>query len=198
MTKTFEEIKYIMKGVKLITDSTIEDASKIFKKVKNKGIGKTCNSEIFNAVIIYCAVRINDIPLTLSEILEINSLFPDSERFFFKLYKKVKKELNLNIPLIKPESFVPRICSNLNLTDPYIETYSYLIFEKSKKRGLNDGKNPIAFILACVYISCLLRNCRKSQREMVSACGYIISESSIRKNYKKILEELGLYNEFKN
>jgi transcription initiation factor TFIIB len=64
------------------------------------------------------------------------------------------------------------------------------IVEQSRNAGLNSGKGPSGIAAAALYISSLMVNDKKSQRDIAEVAG--ITEVTLRNRYKELSENLNI------
>ncbi len=101
--------------------------------------------------------------------------------------KLIMKELKIQVT--HQDLSIPSICSKLNLP-PNIEIYCYDLLEKIKVKKIFPPSKSHSITAAVIYISCIMNNNKKSQREIAAAIR--VSEVSLRNKYKTIVNKLKL------
>ena len=89
----------------------------------------------------------------------------------------------------KPESYVPRFISDLDLSDES-ERRSRELIEAAREDGVLSGKSPVGLAAAAVYAGSLLSNEKVTQSQVSEVAS--ISEVTIRNRYKELLEAEGM------
>lgn len=163
-----------------------ESASQIYRNALNKKLirGRTIEGVISAAIYIAC--RQCKIPRTFSEIACESS---SSKKEIARTYRFLARELNIKLTPISPIDYIPRFASELKLSEQS-QVKAIKIVEKSKNEGLNNGKGPSGIAAAALYISSLMENDRKSQRDIAEVAG--ITEVTLRNRYKELSENLNL------
>lgn len=163
-----------------------ESAAKVYRNaLDNKLIrGRTIEGVVSSSIYIAC--RQCKIPRTLSEIAGESSL---TRKQLARTYRFLARELNIKLDPVSPVDYIPRFASELNISEQS-QAKAIRIVEESKDAGLNSGKGPGGIAAAALYISTLLDNEKKSQRDIAEVAG--ITEVTLRNRYKELSENLNL------
>lgn len=102
-----------------------------------------------------------------------------------RTYRYIIRELGLEVAPAKPESYVPRFCSEFSLPDE-TERRARELIEGARDGGILSGKSPIGIAAAAVYAASLLRDHEVTQSQVSEVAD--ISEVTIRNRYKELLE----------
>lgn len=133
---------------------------------------------------IYAACRMRRNPRSLSEVSGHSKL---TKKELGKSYKKLVKNLNLNIPIANPYDYLSRITSSLGMTTiAYIKAYE--IIKLAKEENLTISRDPNGIAAAAVYISGLLQK-EKRYQETISRVSNV-PVITLRTNYKLIIKKL--------
>lgn len=140
---------------------------------------------------LYAACRRHEVPRTLDELSEASGI---DKKEIGRTYRFVTRELGLSIMPSNPIDYVSRFASALKLT-PESQSRAIKILEQAQAHELTSGRGPTGIAAAALYVSALIHNERRTQREVADVAG--VTEVTIRNRYKELLEELGLEKEVK-
>ena len=166
--------------------SVRESASLIYRKaLENKLIrGRTVEGVV--CASIYIACRQHKIPRTLAEIASESSA---SKKEIGRTYRFIMRELHIKLAPTSPSDYIPRFATALELPDES-QVKAIKIVEKSRSKGLLNGKGPNGVAAAALYIASLMLNYGKSQRDIAEVAG--VTEVTLRNCYKELSENLNL------
>ena len=91
---------------------------------------------------------------------------------------------------VDPKKYVPRFCSELNLSEE-VQTKANEIIETTAEEGLLSGKSPTGYAAAAIYAASLLCNEKKTQREVADVAQ--VTEVTIRNRYQEQIEAMGIH-----
>ena len=146
--------------------------------------GRTVECVVLSSVYIAC--RQCKIPRTLSEVACESSI---TRKQLARTYRFLARELNIKLTPISPVDYIPRFASELNMSDQS-QAKAVKIVEQSRDAGLNSGKGPSGIAAAALYISSLMVNDKKSQRDIAEVAG--ITEVTLRNRYKELSENVNI------
>ncbi|MHC1579534.1 MAG: hypothetical protein ACXQTZ_02615, partial [Candidatus Alkanophagales archaeon] len=104
-----------------------------------------------------------------------------------KIYRFLRKELEIRLPVASPAEYINRFCKRLKLKDETREKAMEIVRE-AVKREIISGKGPIGVAAAAIYIASILCNDKRTQKDVASATG--VTEVTIRNRYKELVNEL--------
>ncbi|MBL7169652.1 MAG: transcription initiation factor IIB [Candidatus Aenigmarchaeota archaeon] len=169
--------------------SVHEKVGRYYEEAVDKGLVRGRSIESVIAALVYGVSRQFQTPRTLDEIAEASGL---EKRDIGRTYRYIARELKIRILPADPQTFVPRFCSMLNLSDR-VQAEASKILRKAKKLDITSGKGPTGVAAAAIYIACVLVGEKRTQREVASIVN--VTEVTIRNRYKEIVEKLGLEKE---
>ncbi len=174
-----------------LPDIIVDEASKIYRDALDKGLTRGRSIESIAAAALYAACRIHGAPHTIQKIIEAmkGSVDPEVKRDVSRSYRLIVRDLNLKIPVRRPEDFVYTIINALGLPEKVADEAINIIRE-ARKRGLTAGKDPNGMAGAAVYLAALRHGIRKTQKEIANVAG--VTEVTIRNRYKEIMKLLNL------
>ena len=78
---------------------------------------------------------------------------------------------------------------------PKTQNNSLKVLKKADVSELTSGRGPAGIAAAALYVSALLNDEKKTQREVADVAG--ITEVTIRNRYKELIERLGIEDKLK-
>ena len=184
------EMKRVSSYLKL-PGAVEEEAARIYTLSVQNGLVRGRSMESVVAGALYAAWRRNEIPRTLDELSDASGI---DKKEIGRTYRFVTRSLNIRILPSNPIDYIPRFASSLKLT-PATQSKAVDILEKAQKAELTSGRGPTGIAAASLYVSALMNNEKRTQREVADVAG--VTEVTIRNRYKELLRELNLKDEVK-
>ncbi len=163
-----------------------ETAAMVYRKAVNKNLIRGRSIEGVVAASLYAACRQCNVPRTLDEIAGASRV---GRKEIGRTYRFMTRELKLKLMPTRPEDYISRFCSELKLTGE-VQTRAMEILSEAAKKELTSGRGPTGVAAASIYISSILCNARRTQREVADVAG--VTEVTIRNRYKELTEKLGI------
>jgi transcription initiation factor TFIIB len=162
-----------------------ETASVIYRRALNDDLLPGRSIEGVATSALYAAARQARTPRSLDEVANVSRVERDE---IARTYRYVARELGLEVEPTDPSSYVPRFCSDLDLSEA-VERRARELLEDARKAGLHSGKSPVGLAAAAVYAASLLVDERVTQSEVSDVAN--VSEVTIRNRYHEILDAGG-------
>lgn len=169
-----------------IPQNVREVASVVYREALNQDLIRGRSIEGVATACLYAACRLEDIPRSLEEIEKAARV---ERKEIGRTYRYLSKELGLEMEPVDPKQYIPRYCSELDLSET-VEAEAKRIIDVSKEAGLLSGKSPTGFAAAAIYAAALLCNEKKTQREVAEVAN--VTEVTIRNRYQEQIKALGL------
>ena len=166
-----------------------EKVAKQYERAANESLVRGRSTESIISALLYTTCREHGAPRTLDEISKASGI---SRRDIGKTYRYISRKLTIRILPAKPQDYVPRFGSLLNLTEK-VQVRAVKILDQATNFDVTSGKGPIGVASAALYIAAVLEGEKKTQREVADAIG--VTEVTIRNRYKEIVEKLGIKDE---
>jgi len=163
-----------------------ETAAMIYRKAVNKNLIRGRSIEGVVAASLYAACRQCDVPRTLDEVANASRV---GRKEIGRTYRFMTRELKLKLMPTRPQDYVSRFCSELKLSGE-AQAKAMDILKDASKKELTSGRGPTGVAAAAIYISSILCNERRTQREVADVAG--VTEVTIRNRYKELTEKLGI------
>lgn len=163
-----------------------EESARVYNFVLQRGLVRGRSMESVIAACIYAACRSYNIPRTLDEI----SIASEIERKEIgRTYRFIIRKMGIKVKPSSPKDYISRFASTLHLS-PKSQNGALEILDKAEISELTSGRGPAGIAAAALYVSALLNDEKKTQREVADVAG--ITEVTIRNRYKELLDRLKL------
>jgi transcription initiation factor TFIIB len=159
-----------------------ETASVIYRRALSEDLLPGRSIEGVATASVYAAARQAGTPRSLDEIARVSRV---DKMELTRTYRYIVRELGLEVAPAKPESYVPRFISDLDLSDES-ERRARELIDAAREDGVLSGKSPVGLAAAAVYAGSLLSNEKVTQSQVSEVAS--ISEVTIRNRYKELLE----------
>mgnify|MGYP003150243676 CR=1 FL=1 len=160
------------------------EAANIYRKAVDAQLIRGRSIEGVVAASLYAACRMCDVPRTLDEIaLGTRTGRKEIARNWTTLRKRLPALRRIRNP--SPESFLERFGNQLKLSIPTTQRARDLL-TVCFDGGIDQGKNPVGIVAACIYIACNELEEKRTQREIAQSLN--ITEVTIRNRYKEALK----------
>ncbi|PSP16074.1 transcription initiation factor IIB 3 [Halobacteriales archaeon QH_10_67_13] len=167
--------------------SVREVASVIYRRALNEDLIRGRSIEGVATAALYAACRKEGIPRSLEEISEVSRV---ERKEIGRTYRYISQELGLEMKPVDPKKYVPRFCSQLELSEE-VESKAAEIIKTTAEKGLLSGKSPTGYAAAAIYAASLLCNEKKTQREVADVAQ--VTEVTIRNRYQEQIEAMGIH-----
>ncbi len=183
LKRAFSEL-YRLKDKLSLSDSVVEKAAYIYRKVVYKKLvrGRSISAVIGSA--LYAACRETNTPRTLKEIAETMNI---KKGDLAANYRLLVKTFDLKMPVVDSVQNVARIASKIGLSEK-TKRHAIEILRKAEENKISSGKNPMGLAAAALYAACVTNGENKTQRDFAEASN--ITDMTIRNRYKGLLELL--------
>ena len=168
-----------------------DEASRIYNFVLQRSLVRGRSMESVIAACIYAACRSYNIPRTLDEISNASEV---ERKEIGRTYRFIIRKIGLKVTPSSPKDYISRFGSTLHLS-PRSQNEALKILNKPEIFELTSGRGPAGIAAAALYVSALLNDEKKTQREVADIAG--ITEVTIRNRYKELLDKLDLEEKIK-
>jgi transcription initiation factor TFIIB len=115
-------------------------ASVIYRRALEEDLIRGRSIEGVATACLYAACRQEGIPRSLEEIADVSRV---ERKEIGRTYRYVAQELSLEMEPVDPEQYVPRFCSELDLTEE-VQSKANEIIRSTAEKGLLSGKSSTA------------------------------------------------------
>jgi transcription initiation factor TFIIB len=159
-----------------LPDSVAENASYIYRKAMQKKITIGRSAKALMCASVYAACRQNVIPRSITDISQSANI---SKKEISRAYRTLIEGLGLTVGNCTATEFVAKIANEAKISEKTSRGAIELLQQLTKK-GISDGKNPIVFAAAALYLSCVLNGEQRTQAEISKASGTTATAIRIR------------------
>jgi transcription initiation factor TFIIB len=169
----------------------IDDAMRLHKRLSEAKSFRGLNRDGIIAATIYVAARINDYPRSVKEIANIFHLDVTSAtkgcknalEIINNLEKDMDNKEKTNFGRTKPEAFIERFCSKLNINNELTKLCKFISM-KIEKNNIMPENTPHSIAAGIVYFICQICSLNINKRDIKNVSE--ISEVTINKCFKKM------------
>ena len=149
-----------------IPNSIIEEAKAIYKKANDIKILRGNNRAGLIATSVYMACKNNGVPRSTKEIA---AFFNIKQHVISKSCKYFQAILKTNLQSTKPEDFIARFGSKINLTPKQKEICLFVIY-KSEEMDIVSNHTPPSIAAAVIYTCNIWFNWNICKKDIANAC----------------------------
>lgn len=163
-----------------------ELAALLYRKSIIRKLVRGRSIEAMVAATLYAACRIRLKPRPLDEVADASRV---DRKKLGQCYRLLLRSLNVRIPLSNPVDYISRFACDLKLSSP-VQLRTVEILNQSRAIGLTIGRDPLGLAAAAIYISSIMLDERRTQREIAEVAR--VTEVTVRNRYKEIVKRLGI------
>ncbi len=163
----------------------VEDtACMIYRKALKEKLIKGKSIEELVAGSVYFAIRKHKLPVKLSEVAKGVGM---NKKMVWRAYRRLVIGLEDYVEPPNITRYLNKLCESFKLYGE-AEGTAHKICSIAKEVGVARGRDPYAVAGASAYISSILYNQKKTQKEIARVAG--TTEVTLRKRYKELAREL--------
>jgi len=166
--------------------SVREIASMLYRRALSEDLIRGRSIESISTAALYTACRQEGIPRSLDELTEVSRI---EYKEIARAYRYVCQELGLEMRPVDPKKYIPRFCSQLDVSRR-VQSKATEIIDTSAENGLLSGKSPTGFAAAAIYTASLLCDEKKTQKEIADVAQ--VTEVTIRNRYQEQIQLMGV------
>ena len=163
-----------------ISQSIIEDAKGLYKKISETKITRGANRNGLIASSIYMSCKNNNVPRSAKEIATIFNLDITTMTRGCKKFHEIMKQTK--VVCTSPSDFIIRFCSKLNKPD-IVDTCIHIV-KMADYYSIVSENAPPSIAAGSIYLCCHVYKHNVTKKNISKACE--ISEVTINKCYKKL------------
>lgn len=169
-----------------LADDVRETAAAIYRRAVKQNMIRGRSIEGVAAASVYAATRVRHTPRTLGDLAAVTRV---KKKEIGRIYRIMMRYLQLGIMPSRPEEYVSAFCSRLKVTAE-TKALAMKILKKADQAGIVSGKGPTGEAAAAIYVACIFRHEKRTQRDIATVAG--ITEVTIRNRYKELGERIDL------
>lgn len=132
-----------------LSNALRDQACQLFRSAQNEELLHGRAIESIAAASIYAVCRCNQHPLIIEDVVTIAR---NGRSRILNAYSTLNRELELPIPPTHPQTYIPRLISQLDLSND-IQQKATEIATKEESTLYLRGCNPVGIAAACIYIA---------------------------------------------
>ena len=169
-----------------LTKSVHQEAVNVYRDAVDLQLIRGRSIEGMVAASIYTACRIRGVPRSLDEVADLTRT---GRKEIARNYNTLKKNIVRlkRMPPTTPDQYLKRYIFALNLSLK-VQNRANDLLKTCFDGGMNQGRNPIGVVAACIYIACVDCDERRTQRQIARKLE--ITEVTIRNRYKEAMSIL--------
>lgn len=141
--------------------STRETASVIYRRALDEDLLRGRSIEGMSSAAVYAAARQAGIPRSLDEVESVSRV---EQLRITRAYRYIARELGLEIGPADPLDYIPRLASDLDLSDEAEQrSHDLLTTVIETDESYLSGKNPVGLAASSIYAGALLANEKVTQ-----------------------------------
>lgn len=166
-----------------------EVASVMYRQALKKDLIRGRSIEGVATAALYAACRQENLPRSLEEVASVSRV---ERKEIGRTYRYVSQELGLEMEPVDPSQYVPRYCTELDVSSE-VERKAVDIIERTAEKGLLSGKSPTGYAAAAIYTASLLCRENRTQKEVAEVAQ--VTEVTIRNRYQEQIDAIGITEE---
>lgn len=165
-----------------LPSSTREVASTIYRRALEANLIKGHSIESMASASLYGAARQQGMPRSLDEFETVSRV---GRTKIQRSYRRVARELGLEIEPADPRTYTKRFCSELDLSAE-TERRAVDLLDAATAANFHSGKSPVSLAAAAVYAASRMTNEARTQEAVGEVAQ--VSEITIRARYQELVE----------
>ncbi|MAZ97683.1 MAG: transcription initiation factor IIB [Flavobacteriales bacterium] len=161
-----------------------QEAANVYKKTLEAGLIRGRSIQGAAAASLYIACQLCGVPRTLDEVAQKLKL---GRKEIGRTVRTIKRELKMKPMTTKPEQYIDRFCSDLQLRSEVV-AQCHKWMEEIKRLELDSGRGPVGIAASLIYMASIIKGQNRTQREIADVTN--VTEVTIRNRYKELAAAL--------
>jgi transcription initiation factor TFIIB len=183
LMKAFEQLDRLKEKLGL-SDTIIEKAAYIYRKIQERGLIRGRTIEGILAAAVYSACREMETTRTIKDIAATSNL---KHKTVARSYKILVFELDIKVPIVDPMKCIARVANKLKISEK-TKYQAMNLMEEVIDKEITAGKYPSSIAATVLYLSSLKNDERITQKDIAAASG--VTEVTIRNRFKDLKNHL--------
>jgi transcription initiation factor TFIIB len=163
-----------------------ENAALIYRKALERGLVRGRSIKGIAAASLYAACRLTRTPRSLKQIVEASTR---NRKEIARCFRLIQRELNLSMPIDDPIKYVPKIASQVKLSQK-AQNLAIQLLQQAADIKADVGKGPAGVAAAALYIASIMTGKKVTQKDLANAAG--VTEVTVRNRYDGLDKSLTL------
>jgi transcription initiation factor TFIIB len=178
---------YMLKDKLGLSDSIVEKAAYLYRKVEDSGLVKGRTISGMLAACVYLACRQSDTPRTLKDVEAKSNI---RRKVIARNCRSVIQGLDMITPVFDPMKCIVKVASAANVSERTKRHAFIMMNELLRIKTLTAGKDPMGLAASILYIACKETGENKSQKNMPKAAG--VTEVTIRNRIRDLRRDVSI------
>lgn len=185
LMRAMDEIQRLSE--KLYIPSSVQEMAAIFyRKALDKNLVRGRSIVSIAAAALYVACRFMETPKSLEEIVEVSLR---DRKDISRCYRMLVRRLNIKMPIHDPLNYLPKVAEKAGIPGD-VQGLAVRILREARRKHVTVGKDPRGIVAAVLYIACLLKDKKVTQKDVAAAAN--VTEVTVRNRKKDLVEKLHL------
>lgn len=167
-----------------VPKSVREVSAMIYRRALRDDLIRGRSIEGVSSASLYAGCRIEGVPRSMDAVTRVARV---ERKELGRTYRYISRELSLEMEPVNPKEYVPRFCSDLDLS-PEVEHMAKEVIDRSER--MSYGKAPTGLAASAIYVASLLLDQRATQAEIAEVAD--VTKLTIRNRYQEQIEEIGV------
>jgi transcription initiation factor TFIIB len=150
-----------------VPESIREIAGSICQRAQHEGVVRGWSVEGVASGALYVACRRCGSPRSLDEVTAVSRV---DRREIGRTFKRLGRELGIDLEPPHPQTYVARFCSDLDLPERLLRE-ARIIIDRAADAGLLSGKSPTGYAGAAVFAAGLVDGRDLARQEVAAVAG---------------------------
>ena len=157
-----------------------ESASSTYREAQQADLIMGRSIESMAAGAVYATCRCGGFAVSVSEVAEVSVSSTEQVRH---AYSVLNVELNLETPVIQPESLLPKLATTCDISKQ-VQHRAFELTMEAVDAGLANGRNPAGVAAGCLYAAVAERELLTTQAQIADAAE--VSVETVRSRYQEL------------
>jgi transcription initiation factor TFIIB len=150
-----------------LSDSVRDQACQLFRSAQTEDLLRGRSIEAIAAASVYGACRCNGHSRLLDDVVDAARV---EQSRVTNAYKTLNTELGLPTQPVRPSEFIPRLASELDISDS-IRHRAMALSEQHREAAISNGCRPSGVAAACIYKAAQEQGRSLTQQRVAAAAG---------------------------
>lgn len=159
-----------------------ESASSTYRDAHQADLIMGRSIESMTAGAVYATCRCGGFAVSVSAVADVSVC---SSEQVLNAYSVLNVELNLETPVVQPESLIPKLATACDISKQ-VQYRALELSTQAVDAGLANGRNPAGVAAGCLYVAVAGRDKLTTQAEIAAAAE--VSVKTVRSRYQELQE----------
>ncbi len=162
-----------------------ESASSTYREAQQAALIMGRSIESMAAGAVYATCRCAGFTVSVREVADVSVCSRDQ---VLNAYRVLNVELDLETPVIQPESLLPKLATACDISEQ-VQHRAYELTMEAVDAGVGNGRNPRGVAAGCLYTAVVEQELLTTQADIADAAEICVE--TLRSRYQELQEVLG-------